>query len=626
MKRLLLIYLVLSSFIGLAQETKTQLTTRFDVVRNAGTGQNTAARIANAYQELSDGTIGVYPVVASGTDTYTGSLIGLDAYTGRIVFATFPNNNTGAATLNLNSIGATSISKDVSGTWTALAADDILAGKLYRLYHDGTRWQIDLGGSGGGGSFTLTDGELTTANGTAVDVGGTASADVDLNLNTHEFYIHGGTYNTIEGSNEQVIRNTGASGAQLLLSPTAGAELDGGTENATLKGASIALNDNGDVGGALDFIKSDGASGAVWGTINADDLATLTTSRTFTSSDDLDQTDNLRIVYTDCAAPCNVTVDLLSTGTQVTIINNGASTATLIEGSGVTLAGTTIPIATGESALIIYETAATPDVYLSTASGGGSGDLTIGTSTITGGTSNNFLYNNAGVVGERTPGTGVATWFQTPSYSNLGSALTGTSLWPLLSSGGTLTGVNTYTSNQANGLINTSTFTATAASQFAANETGTLTARATINDPIYGRSTSRTFVASANSNQLIDLFLNPTFTNGAFTTVANVALLAETGSVFIGSGIANSTTKLGIKGTGTTSSTLALNIKDNANSDMFMFYNNGTFQMRQSGILQLGSANDYISSGASNTLTFSTNATSNTTPGYRFRFGGSPST
>jgi len=33
-----------------------------------------------------------------------------------------------------------------------LSAGDILAGKLYRLYNDGTRWQIDLGGAGGGGS------------------------------------------------------------------------------------------------------------------------------------------------------------------------------------------------------------------------------------------------------------------------------------------------------------------------------------------------------------------------------------------------------------------------------------------------------------------------------------------
>src|SRR5688500_5667188 len=100
---IILFFAALSAF---GQETKSQLVTRFDVIRNeTSVGGNTKTRIANAYQELSDGSIGVFPVTASGTDTYTGSLVGLDAYTGRIVFITFPNNNTGASTLNLNSIG-----------------------------------------------------------------------------------------------------------------------------------------------------------------------------------------------------------------------------------------------------------------------------------------------------------------------------------------------------------------------------------------------------------------------------------------------------------------------------------------------------------------------------------------
>lgn len=132
-----------------AQETKTQLQTRFDVIRNElVAGANTKTRVANAYQELSDGSLGVYPVVTTGTDTYAGTLLGLDAYSGRIVFATFPNNNTGASTININTIGAANIQKYDAG-WTALEADDIVANKLYRLYHDGTRFQIDLGGAGG---------------------------------------------------------------------------------------------------------------------------------------------------------------------------------------------------------------------------------------------------------------------------------------------------------------------------------------------------------------------------------------------------------------------------------------------------------------------------------------------
>ncbi len=148
-------------------------------------------------------------------------------------------------------------------------------------------------------------------------------------------------------------------------------KLKGDSSFIDFKSDSIKFNGVAGTVGQVPKVQSDGST--AWDTGGLTE-ADLTASRTFTSSDDLDQSDNLNIVYTDCAAPCNVTVDLLSTGTQITIINNGASTATLIEGSGVTLTGTTIPIASGENALIIYKVAATPDVYVSSASGG-SGDV-----------------------------------------------------------------------------------------------------------------------------------------------------------------------------------------------------------------------------------------------------------
>lgn len=157
MKYKFLLLFILAYAWSYAQETKSQLTTRFDVIRNeTATGGNTRARIANAYQELADGTIGIDPVHATGTDTYLGSLIGLDSYSGHIVFVTFLNPNTGAATLNLNSIGASNLMKDSNGdgTWEALDAGDLQSGTLYRVYHDGSRWQVDLGGAAGVESVT----------------------------------------------------------------------------------------------------------------------------------------------------------------------------------------------------------------------------------------------------------------------------------------------------------------------------------------------------------------------------------------------------------------------------------------------------------------------------------------
>lgn len=353
--------------------------------------------------------------------------------------------------------------------------------------------------------------------------------------------------------------------------------------------------------------------------------ADLTASRTLTSAGATLQTDNLNIVYADSASPFNITVDLLTAKTQVTVINKGAGTVTLIEGAGVTLVGTTIDIQEGEIATIIYEDAANPDVYLSTGTGGGSGDLTIGVSTITSGTNGNFLYNNAGVVGERTPGAGVATWFQTPSYANLGSALTGTSLWPLLASGGTLTGVNTHSSNTADQILHTGTFTTTANNQFRERVLGTYTLRGTASDEFYTRLSNETLVAGANSQRLISLKLNPTFTNGAFTTVANVALLCETGSVFIGSGIMNSVTKVSIRSLGTSSATIGLTVKDSTGQDYFTCYDDKTIQLFQGGTLRLGGTNDYVKSTVAGNLTFSSNGGTLAAAANRFVWGGSAS-
>jgi hypothetical protein len=51
----------------------------------------------------------------------------------------FGNANTGSSTLNVNSIGALTIKKNVS---TNLAASDIAAGQIKILVYDGTNLQL----------------------------------------------------------------------------------------------------------------------------------------------------------------------------------------------------------------------------------------------------------------------------------------------------------------------------------------------------------------------------------------------------------------------------------------------------------------------------------------------------
>lgn len=424
-------------------------------------------------------------------------------------------------------------------------------------------------------------------------------------------------------------------GVNVKLTAQEIADLGGGGGGGTWGSITGTLSAQTDLQNALDS-KAPIASPTFTGTVTipnvlpVTNLTSLTNSRTVTSADDLDQTDNLNIVYADSATPFDITVDLLTAKTQVTVINKGAGTVTLIEGSGVTLVGTTIDIEEGESATIIYEDPANPDVYLSTASGGGGGtsDLTIGVSTITSGTNGNFLYNNAGLVGEVTPGAGVATWFSTPSYANLGSALTGTSIWPLLASGGTFTGVYTITSNTANQDLRTGTFTTTANNQFFGRQAGTYTLRNTANDEFYTRLNAETLIAGANGQKLVSLKLNPTFTNGAFTSVSNVGLLVETGSVFIGTGIMNSTTKFSVRGLGDTSGTVVATFKNQTGNDLFYIQGDGNLVIRDGNPLNFRgtSGNEYISSPASGQLSFFTAAAAVTTGAYRFRWGGSSST
>ena len=77
----------------------------------------------------------------SGTDTITGSLTpSLAAYAaGQMFYFVAAGDNTGAVTLNINSLGAKNVTKN--GT-TALVAGEIKSGQTVAVIYDGTRFQI----------------------------------------------------------------------------------------------------------------------------------------------------------------------------------------------------------------------------------------------------------------------------------------------------------------------------------------------------------------------------------------------------------------------------------------------------------------------------------------------------
>ena len=88
----------------------------------------------------------IWYFAATGTDTYAATLTGVVPtayYAGMMVKLLFGITNTGAATINLNTLGAKAIKKGTGGA-TALSASDLVTTKIYTLIYDGTNFQINL--------------------------------------------------------------------------------------------------------------------------------------------------------------------------------------------------------------------------------------------------------------------------------------------------------------------------------------------------------------------------------------------------------------------------------------------------------------------------------------------------
>jgi hypothetical protein len=140
-----------------------------------GLGAGTVATDAAQYGQLQANATTIATV--SGTDTLTGSLTpALAAYaTGNLFSFVAANTNTGAATINLNSLGAKSITKSGS---TALVAGDIVSGQVYLIEYDGTRFQLINPSTAGVSSISFGSTGLTpsTATSGAVTVAGTLAA------------------------------------------------------------------------------------------------------------------------------------------------------------------------------------------------------------------------------------------------------------------------------------------------------------------------------------------------------------------------------------------------------------------------------------------------------------------
>ena len=378
-------------------------------------------------------------------------------------------------------------------------------------------------------------------------------------------------------------------------------------------------------GGSVASVTGDGVDN----TDPANPIIDLTTPRTVTSSSSLadrstKQSDNVRIIYANDSTPFNIIVNLLLVNTEITVINIGSGTVTLIDGTS-SISGGSIAIAAGENALIIYRVAATPDVYTGVAAGGtvtSVAALTLGTtgtdlsSSVANGTTTPVITLNVPTASAANRGALSSTDWST--FNN--KQATGLSF--LLASGGTASASNTRTFNTANWDNKTSTYTTTANNQYVSDETGTITHRATASDFTYGRKTSRTFVAAANNQRSVDLWIKPVFTNGAFTNVEIFAIHAETGTVVIGTTIGTipTTQKMKIFG-GTTGSEIGFEVVDSGNVPTLQVLNNGTVQVKAAGTIGWTNQGALIRSETLSSMSVSISGNHPTTGAIRFRAG-----
>jgi hypothetical protein len=214
----MLLLFMLFSFSAFSQVTDAALTTENNTNIRAKAYSPTNAADFNQHVIASKLNLNSFPVItAAGTNTYTATVVpAIASYSElRGVIVKFTNANTGASSLNLNSLGAISIKKDVSAS---LASGDLPANGEKILVFDGTNFQLVTGSGGGGG------GVWGTISGTMSD-----QTDLQAGFDAKQNIL-------VSGTNIKTVNSTSLLGSgNVSVQPT----LVSGTNIKTVNGTSL---------------------------------------------------------------------------------------------------------------------------------------------------------------------------------------------------------------------------------------------------------------------------------------------------------------------------------------------------------------------------------------------------
>jgi len=345
---------------------------------NLGQVQSTAAKL----------------VTVTGTDTITGTMSpALTAYAAGQLFYFIANAaNTGAVTINIDGLGAKSITRDGS---TALTGGDINSGEFVVIIYDGTRFQMinaanSFGNTTINGTLTVTGNTALQANvsiTSTLSVGGTFAVTGAATL---------GSTLAVTGKSDLPTVSTASINAAVALITT------GTVTNLTASGASIASANIGNLQFTAASIASINAGVAVINnlTVTSASIASMNGSVANITTVNATTVDATNVEVTNVKAKdgtAAIVIDDLTgkvNATTVSAASLNAAVAVITTGTVTNLTSTSASVASANAGVALITTGTVTNLTSTSAS---IASANVGTAVITTGTLTNLTATSASV-------------------------------------------------------------------------------------------------------------------------------------------------------------------------------------------------------------------------------------